>query len=98
MRSPVPQEVLEELSRVVGRWRQLPLDHALSGMPAVRLLVQQLADVAAQQHDREPTPVPELGPGAAMDQRTVMVYDAFATGPADPSDVAARLATLRRSI
>ena len=83
---------------MVGRWRQLPLDHALSCMPAVRVLVQQLADVAAQQRDREPTPVPELGPEAAMDQLTVMVYDAFATGPADPSDVAARLAILRRSL
>ena len=33
-----------ELQRLVERWQQLPLDQALSRMPVVRPVVQQLAD------------------------------------------------------
>ena len=47
-RSPVPQEVSTELERVVQRWRQLPLDHALSYAGRVRALVQSLADGVAE--------------------------------------------------
>ena len=46
-RSPVRQEVATELQRVVDRWRQLPLDHALSYAGRVRALVQSLADAVA---------------------------------------------------
>jgi hypothetical protein len=89
---------LEELARVVGRWHQLPLDHALSRMPSVRAVVQQLADAGAHQRGRTVAVVPQLGPEAVMDQLTVMVYDAFVTGPAEPSDVAGLLGSLRRSL
>ena len=37
------QAVQLELQRVVDRWRQLPLDHALRALPAVRELVDRLA-------------------------------------------------------
>ncbi len=85
-KSPVPQEVSDELARVVQRWRQLPLDHAQSCMPSVRVLIESLAG----------EPVPDLGPGVVMDQLTVMVFDACAAGRAD--GLAGRLATLRRSL
>ena len=39
--SPVAQAVQLELQRVVDRWRQLPLDHALRALPAVRELVDR---------------------------------------------------------
>ncbi len=90
---------------MVGRWRQLPLDRALSRMPSVRVVVQQLADLGVR--GGIPTPVPQLGPEAVMDQLTVMVYDAFAKGPADaagaqeparPAQVGRLLADLRRTL
>lgn len=84
--SPVPREVSVELERVVRRWRQLPLDHALERMPSVRLLVQSLA--------REW--VPDLGPAVVMDQLTVIVYDECAAGRTD--GLVERLAELRRSL
>jgi hypothetical protein len=77
-RSPVPQEVQTELERVVERWRQLPLDHALSYAARVRALVQSLADSVAQATGAPPSPVPDCGPATLMDQLTVMVYDASA--------------------
>ncbi len=82
----MPQEVSDELRRVVRRWQQLPLDHALSRMPGVRSLVDDLAGV----------PVPDLGPAVVMDQLTVVVHDACASGAGD--GLAARLAELRRTL
>lgn len=84
--SPVPGEVAAELQRVVRRWRELPLDHALSRMPAVRALVDELAGEQ----------VPDLGPAVLIDQLTVMVYDTCAAGQAE--GLADRLAELRRAI
>ena len=61
---------------MVRRWQQLPLDHALSGMPRVRPLLEELAGRA----------VPDLGPAVVMDQLMVLVYDACETsGPTEPS-------------
>jgi hypothetical protein len=85
-KSPVPQEVSEELTRVVRRWQQLPLGHAQSCLPRVRELLGELAD----------QPVPDLGPAVVMDQLTVLVYDACAAG--DGAGLAHRLADLRRSL
>ena len=68
--SPIPQEVSDELRRVVERWHQLPLDHALSRMPSVRVLVQSLADRVARSQDRAARPVPDLGPAVVLDQLT----------------------------
>ena len=75
-RSPVPREVSTELERVVRRWHQLPLDHALSYAGPVRALVQSLADQVAAATGARDAEVPDLGPATLMDQLTVMVYDA----------------------
>jgi hypothetical protein len=85
-KSPVPQEVSQELQRVVRRWQQLPVDQALSCMPRVRRLVDDLAGSA----------VPDLGPAVVMDQLTVLVYDTCESGGQD--DLTARLAQLRRDL
>ena len=84
--SPVPQGVSDELRRVVRRWQQLPLDHALSCMPAVRGLLADLTDDA----------VPDLGPAVVMDQLTVLLYDTCQAG--QPDGLEARLADLRRAL
>ncbi|HEX5524544.1 MAG TPA: hypothetical protein VFX53_13930 [Pedococcus sp.] len=84
--SPVPQGVSDELRRVVRRWQQLPLDHALSCMPALRRVLAALTSES----------VPDLGPAAAMDQLTVLVYDACAAGLSNGLE--SRLAALRRDL
>ena len=94
--SPVPPEVSSELQRVVQRWRQLPLDRALSYSPDVRALVQSLADGVAESTGLPPAAVPDCGPATLMDQLTVMVYDASTT--ALTNGLAQDLATLRRTL
>lgn len=83
-----------ELGRLVERWQQLPVDQALSRTPAVRPVVQQLADAVADVEGRPRVPVPDLGPGVVMDQLTVMVFDAAEAG-LDPT---AELRDLRRAL
>ena len=95
-RSPVTPEVATELQRVVERWRQLPLDHALSYAGRVRELVQSLADALAVADGVAPAVVPDLGPATLMDQLTVLVHDASA---ADVTPTLAEdLARLRREL
>lgn len=89
--SPVPQEVSDELRRVVRRWQQLPLDRALSCLPAVRALLDELAPLGGAG-----STVPDLGPGVVMDQLTVLVYDACAAGAGSP--VRERLSALRAAL
>jgi hypothetical protein len=91
-RSPVPQEVSDELQRVVRRWQQLPLDHALSRVPTVRLLLDALAEATGPSHG----PVPDLGPGVLMDQLAVLVYDSCLAGRDE--GLATALADLRRAL
>ena len=103
LRSPVPQEVQTELEREVERWRQLPLDHALSYAARVRALVQSLADGVAEANGVHTSTVPDRGPATLMDQLTVMVYDASATSTAVTSTTAAStlatdLTNLRRAL
>ena len=87
-RSPVPQEVSTQLQRVVRRWQQLPLDRALSCAPVVRALLVDLAgDDAAL--------LPDLGPGAVMDQLTVLVYETCSRGGPDGSGAQALPGRLR---
>ncbi|WP_404391960.1 hypothetical protein [Humibacillus xanthopallidus] len=89
----------DELRRVVERWHQLPLDHALSRMPSVSALVQSLADRVAASCDVPRQRVPDLGPAVVMDQLTVMVHDLYRAEPdADPAAVAEELAGIRRSL
>jgi hypothetical protein len=84
---------------VVERWRQLPLDHALSRMPLTSALVQQLADRVAGLRGRPARQVPDLGPAVVMDQLTVMVFDLYATQPdAEVSDVVSQLSGIRKSL
>ena len=96
---------------MVDRWRQLPLDHALSYAGRVRALVQSLADAVAMadgvgdgmrdgmangvQAPSVPA-VPDLGPATLMDQLTVLVHDASAA--AVPPTLAEDLANLRREL
>ena len=98
-RSPVPQEVSTELQRVVERWRQLPLDHALSYADRVRALAQSLADGVADANGVSTSVVPDLGPATLMDQLTVMVHDAsIAATTSASATLAEDLASLRREL
>ena len=101
-RSPVPRPVSTELRRVVERWRQLPLDHALSHAGRVRALVQSLADVVAEANGIAASVVPDIGPATLMDQLTVLVHDASAAAVtptlAVTSTLAEDLARLRREL
>jgi hypothetical protein len=63
---------------VVERWRQLPLDRALSYAGRVRGLVQSLADRVAEVNGVASSVVPDLGPATLMDQLRVQVHDASA--------------------
>jgi hypothetical protein len=96
LRSPVSQEAGAELQRVVERWSQLPLDHALSQAGHVRTLVQSLADRVAEARGIASSVVPDLGPAILMDQLTVMVYDASTATLT--STLVADLASLRREL
>ena len=86
-----------ELERVVRRWQQLPLDHALPAVPGVAGGVQALADAVADAQGVPRAPVPDLGPAVLMDQLRVMVYDWRAAG-LDEDDLADRLTELRRAL
>lgn len=99
--SPIPREVAGELERVVTRWHQLPLDHALSHAPMVREVVQSLADQVAGCRERALSPVPDLGPATLMHQLQVMVFDLFDGRPdTNPAAVAVaeQLSGIRRSL
>lgn len=92
-----PDEVGVELERVVRRWQQLPLDHALAASGDLRALVQELADEVAVEEGREPVGVPDLGPAVLPDQLQVMVFDYRQAG-LDEARLAERLTALRRSL
>ena len=81
-----------ELQRLVERWQQLPLDRALSRMPVVRPVIQELADAVADVEGRPHVDVPDLGPGVVMDQLTVMIHDAR---DVEGLDIAGQLTRLR---
>lgn len=86
-----------ELERVVRRWHQLPLDRALLASPAVRDLVQLLADDTARVTGKARVQVPDLGPAVVMDQLRVMVHDWRQAGLAEHT-LRERLAGLRRDL
>ncbi len=96
-RSPVSPEVAAELERVVERWRQLPLDHAISNAGRVRALVQSLADGVAEANGVAVSAVPDLGPATLMDQLTVLVYDASAAAAGTSTAVTSAAATSEAS-
>ena len=86
-----------ELERVVRRWQQLPLDHALRAVPGVREVVQGLADETARACGLPLFPVPDLGPAVLPDQLRVMVHD-WRAAALPEEDLAQRLTALRRSL
>lgn len=74
---------------MVRRWQQLPLDHALSSAPRVRLLLEALGGPG----------VPDLGPAVLMDQLTVLVHDSCVRGiPSGAVPLEEQLAALRRDL
>jgi len=87
------------LERVAQRWRQLPLDRALSYAGRVRALVQSLADEVASATGLPPTAVPDCGPATLMDQLRVMVYDVMLqeAGQSDAKSAATSSARSARS-
>ncbi|HRW19085.1 MAG TPA: hypothetical protein P5181_09600 [Dermatophilaceae bacterium] len=98
----------EELERLVGRWRQLPLDQALRYAARVRAVAEQLLAKAepARAPAAEPAPAPgvestvrlaDLGPVTALDQLRVAVHDALAAGVAD-GEIAGLLTRLRAEL
>jgi hypothetical protein len=98
------QEVSVELQRVVDRWRQLPLDHALAYAGRVRALAQSLADQVAAANGIPASAVPDCGPATLMDQLTVLLYDASASALTSGQEadltwsLANDLANLRRDL
>ena len=92
----VPDPARIELERLDERWRQLPLDRALRAVPAVRALLQAIADEVAATRAMPLVPVPDLGPAVVVDQVRVLTFDAVQAGLAE--GLAERLADLRRSL
>ncbi len=72
----VAPEARVELDRIRRRWGELAIDRAEARMPVLRHL---LADLTP----RSSGPVPDLGPAVVVDQLTVLVWDAYATGRGD---------------
>ncbi|MGB2935251.1 MAG: hypothetical protein WBB91_08240 [Nostocoides sp.] len=85
--------VADELTRLVRRWQQLPLDQALAFSAPVRALSQRYAALV-----HPGLPLPDLGPAALPDQLTVVVYDALAAAACSPARVAADLRALLRDL
>lgn len=68
-----------ELDRIRRRWGELPLERAEAGMPALRLLLTDLAPRSSQSVHT----VADLGPAVVIDQLVVLVWDAYAAGRGD---------------
>ncbi|MEI2730707.1 MAG: hypothetical protein V9G08_01615 [Dermatophilaceae bacterium] len=94
--SPVPVEVQTELARLAQRWHQLPLRQALSSAGRLRAAAQELADSLVRDAGGATIPLSDLGPACALDQLTVLVYDACVGGRVE--GLAERLAVLRRDL
>ncbi len=76
----MPRPVQDELERLGERWRQLPATQALAFAAELRALAQNLADGLADQSGARRAVLGDLGPAVALDQVTVLVYDAAAAG------------------
>ena len=94
----VAPEARVELDRIRRRWAELPIDRAESRMPVLRRLLADLtprsfpliadhpprtaAERPAEVGDPQSV-VPDLGPSVVVDQLSVLVWDAYATGRGD---------------
>jgi len=94
----VAPEARVELDRIRRRWAELPIDRAESRMPVLRRLFADLtprsfpliadhpprtaAERPAEVGDPQSV-VPDLGPSVVVDQLSVLVWDAYATGRGD---------------
>ncbi len=108
----VAPEARVELDRIRRRWGELPLERAEAGMPLLRRVLADLAprssrlladdpreetvSAAADVGDPQSVAVPDLGPAVVVDQLTVLVWDAYATGRCD--GIPQQLATARREL
>ena len=90
--------LVAELRRVVERWQQLPLDHAVGLQPVVRSLAQEVADETARYAHLPPMALPDLGPGVLMDQLVVVVQDAAYTKAVGEQELTDRLVALRSQL
>ena len=94
----VAPEARVELDRIRRRWAELPIDCAESRMPVLRCLLADLtprslpliADHSPRTASERPgqvgdpqSVVPDLGPAVVVDQLSVLVWDAYATGRGD---------------
>ncbi len=97
---PRPCEVITELERLERRWSQLPLERAERALPTLRATLDSLT--AASGRD----PVPDLGPGSALHQLKVLVWEACLSAARDGSarqadgirDLVTSLSDLRRAL
>ena len=89
----LPDAVADELTRLVRRWQQLPLDQALAFSAPVRAVLRRYAALT-----HPGIPVPDIGPAALMDQLTVLVYDAITAAACSPAEAAADVSALRRAL
>ncbi len=87
---PRPDQVRAELERIERRWATLPLASAEAGMPSLRRALDSLTSAAGQ------PPVTDLGPGVALHQLKVLVWEACREGRAD--GIPELLTVLRRAL
>lgn len=94
----MPRAARDELERLGGRWRTLPLDQALRAAPKLRSLAQSYARESAPPEGL-PITIPDLGPATAYDQLVVLTYDvARCRSAAGQARIVEELAELRRHI
>lgn len=90
----VEAQVDIELERVVRRWCELPVAHALRASGAVR----EVVDALARGRDGAVAAVPDLGPAVLADQLRVVVHDARRDHSVTPDALVSLLSGLRRRI
>ena len=97
---PRSETIRVELDRIQRRWGELPLAQAQAALPPVRVLLDYLTSAAGQ------PPVPDLGPGTAVHQLAVLVWEASRRarhaddggGAGGIRDIERELTTLRRDL
>lgn len=93
----LPEPVRLELDRVEQRWAALPLADAQQLLGRVHDSAQRILDLAATPSDDSRRVLPPVGPGSAVDQLRVVVFDLLVAPHPAPTAAAvlAELAGLR---